>query len=835
MNAARILIVEDDRIVARDIEQQLLRLGYLVTGITGRGDEALALATSTQADLVLMDIRVQGPVDGIEAARQVRAHCQIPVVFLTAYADDETVRRASAAEPLGYVLKPFEDTQLHTVIGMALYKHASEQRLRASEQRYAVTLASIGDAVIATGADTAVTFMNPVAEHLTGWRAQDAVGQPLAAVYCTGEDAGSTGEATLRRPDGTRVVIDQTIAPIQDARGAASGFVLVFRDVSARRQAEAAQALAAAELRWRTITESVPHMIWTALPSGVTDFFSPQCYAYLGAPDGSMTGDRVWLAMLHPDDRERCAAAWEHARVNELRYDEESRLLRHDGAYRWFHSVGVPMRDAAGNVTKWFGTSTDITERKEAEETMQVARDAAERANRAKNQFLANMSHELRTPLNGILGYAQILRRDGGLNERQLGGVNVIEQSGDYLLTLINDILDFSRIEAAKLELEPAEFRFEKFLTVIVEIMRMRAREKGIELDCASSANLPQVVRADERRLRQVLLNLLANAVRFTDAGNVRMTVDFAPPSTLRFDISDTGIGIAPDAIETIFAPFEQAGAIPRRSGGAGLGLAISRQLVRLMGADIQVESRENTGSRFWFAIDVDVVQDSTGEPTAAPPAMPRVTGYAGPRRRVLVADDVVANRAVAVQMLDALGFSTVEAADGAAALAIVNSGAPVDLVLIDAVMSVMDGVEAIRSMQAAPRIPVIAVSANVSGQNRARCLAAGADAFLDKPLGLDLLLAQIGRLLGLQWIFAEDAAARPPPMVYPPPDEIAVLHHLALQGNMRDLAERAGYLLALDARYTPFAQQLHGLATGFQSKAALRLIASIQAGEPLP
>jgi PAS domain S-box-containing protein len=830
MSAARILIVEDDRIVARDIEQQLLRLGYVVTGLTGRGDEALALATSTQADLVLMDIRVQGPVDGIEAARQVRAHCQIPVVFLTAYADDETVRRASAAEPFGYVLKPFEDTQLHTVIGMALYKHASEQRLRASEQRYAVTLASIGDAVIATGADGAITFMNPVAERLTGWRAQDAVGQPLAAVYSTLDDVDNTGEATLRRQGGTRVVIDQTIAPIQDARGTASGAVIVFRDVSARRQAEAAQALAAAELRWRTITESVPHMIWTALPSGVTDFFSPQCYAYLGEPEGSMTGDRVWLAMLHPDDRARCAAAWEHARANELRYDEESRLRRHDGAYRWFHSVGVPMRDAAGNVTKWFGTSTDITERKEAEASMQVAVDAAERANRAKNQFLANMSHELRTPLNGILGYAQILRRDGGLNERQLGGVNVIEQSGDYLLTLINDILDFSRIEAAKLELEVAEFRFEKFLMVVVEIMRMRAREKGIELECATSANLPQVIRADERRLRQVLLNLLANAVRFTDAGNVRMTVDFAPPAQLRFDISDTGIGIAPDALETIFAPFEQAGAIPRRTGGAGLGLAISRQLVRLMGADIHVASREHVGSRFWFAIDVEVVQASSGEPVPVPPASPRVTGYAGPRRRVLVADDVAANRAVAVQMLDALGFVTVEAADGAAAVAVVDSGAPVDLVLIDAVMPVMDGVEAIRVLKDRPAIPIIAISANVSGQNRERCLAAGADAFLDKPLSLDLLLAQIGRLLRLQWTFAEDVL--PAPMVYPPPDEIAVLHRLALQGNMRDLAERAAYLLALDARYAPFAQQVHGLATGFQSKAALRLIASIQAGE---
>jgi PAS domain S-box-containing protein len=846
MTPARILIVEDDRIVARDIEQQLLRLGYLVTGITARGDAAPGLAASTRADLVLMDVRVQGPVDGIDAARQIRAALQIPVVFLTAYADEDTLRRASAAEPFGYVLKPFEDSQLHTVIGMALYKHASEQRLRASEQRYAVTLASIGDAVISTDAQLAVTFMNPAAARLTGWPAADAVGQALATVFSPADGAVErvmasgvvltrTGESTLRRRDGAACVIDETVSPMLDARGVASGVVLVFRDVSARRQAEEAQAVAQAELRWRTITESLPHMIWTALPSGESDFFSPQTYAYLGLEDGAITGDRVWLTILHPDDRARSAAAWEHARLNGLRYETQSRLRRHDGVYRWFLNVGVPMKDGGGRAIKWYGTSTDITERKEAEEAMVVAVEAAERANRAKNHFLANMSHELRTPLNGILGYAQILRRDGGLNPRQLGGIDVIEQSGDYLLTLINDILDFSRIEASKLALEPSEFRLERFLDVITEIMRMRAGEKGIALACAHAGALPQVIRADERRLRQVLLNLLANAVRFTDAGTVRLEVAFDAPGTLRFDIVDTGIGIAEEAFDTIFEPFEQAGAIPRRLGGAGLGLAISRQLVRLMGADIHVESKEQAGSRFWFAIDVEVVQGSSGVMAAPLPAAPRVTGYAGPPRRVLVADDVEANRSVAVQMLDALGFLTVDVADGAAALDwIEHGGVPVDLVLMDAVMPVMDGIEAIGWLKAAPRhrhIPVIAVSANVSGQNRARCLAAGADAFLDKPLNLDLLLGEVGRLLGLRWIVAPPAALADvaTPQVIPPQAEIAVLHGLALQGNMRGLAERADYLAALDASYVPFARQVRDLAAGFQSKAALRLTASLQ------
>ena len=375
MNPARILIVEDDRIVARDIEQQLRRLGYLVTGITARGDMALALAQSTQADLVLMDIRVQGPLDGIEAARQIRAHCQIPVVFLTAYADDDTVRRASAAEPYGYVLKPFEDSQLHTVIGMALYKHTSEQRLRASEQRYAVTLASIGDAVIATDSALVVTFLNPAAARLTGWPVDEALGQPIAAVFdvqggadldtvlAGGVAVTRASASTLHGRDRTARVIDETIAPIVDARGVASGVVLVFRDVTARRAAEHAQAMADAEQNWRTLTESLPHLIWVSSATGVSEFFSPQCYAFLGVTEQELLGTGLWLAMLHPDDRVHAAADWEYAMRRVVRYDSTFRLRRHDGVYRWFNSVGVPVHDATGGLAKWYGTATDTPAR----------------------------------------------------------------------------------------------------------------------------------------------------------------------------------------------------------------------------------------------------------------------------------------------------------------------------------------------------------------------------------------------------------------------------------------------------------------------------------------
>ena len=257
MSAARILVVEDDRVVARDLRQQLTRLGYDVVGVTARGEDACALALSTSADLALTDIRLEGRMDGIDAAQEIRLACDIPVVFLTAYADDETLQRARLTEPHGYLLKPFEDSQLRTAVEMALYRHATDRKLRHSERRYAATLASIGDAVISTDSCDRITYMNPVAESLTGCRATQVLGRPLDEVYrvrdeetglvLSGTTAGAQGlvlDCDRRGP----VPIEQSASPIIDDRGNVSGTVLVFRDLSHRRAVEKALRDAQAEL-----------------------------------------------------------------------------------------------------------------------------------------------------------------------------------------------------------------------------------------------------------------------------------------------------------------------------------------------------------------------------------------------------------------------------------------------------------------------------------------------------------------------------------------------------------------------------------------------------------
>ncbi|MCG6657417.1 response regulator [Halomonas campisalis] len=464
---------------------------------------------------------------------------------------------------------------------------------------------------------------------------------------------------------------------------------------------------------------------------------------------------------------------------------------------------------------------------------LEEAKDKAEAANRAKSTFLSVMSHELRTPLNAVLGYAQILLQDKALSERQVLGLSTIRSSGQHLLTLINDVLDLAKVEAGRLELVPGPVQLPDFLVAIGDMIRVRAEEKSLLYQQETSPDLPQAVTVDERRLRQVLLNLLGNAVKFTDRGQVTLRLLLRGQDEdevrLRFEVEDSGVGLTPDQRERIFLPFEQVGDLTRRAGGTGLGLPISCQLVRQMGGDIQVESEPGRGSRFWFELRLPLA-----DARPAQQAQHRVIGYEGAARRILVVDDVAANRALLQALLGELGFEVLMAENGEEGLRLAAESPP-DLILMDRVMPVMDGLAATRKARALPAletVPIIMVSAATTQDDRTDAFAAGANAFVTKPIDLQEVLQSIGTLLDLVWRYdsvpdepASESRAASATLIPPSRVTLEALHRLALAGNLRELHQRAGQLAAGDPRHRPFAERLMRLADDFRSRAVLKLI----------
>jgi len=514
---------------------------------------------------------------------------------------------------------------------------------------------------------------------------------------------------------------------------------------------------------FRALTELSAVGIGSADASGMMTYVNERGAVIVGLPADQCQGEG-WMRTLHPEDRDRIAIAWHEATASGALYRGEFRF-RHPGG-RTVHVIGElrPMAGDGAPLVAYVVTWVDVTAMKEIEQH-QLARAAAEQANEAKSEFLAHMSHELRTPLNAIMGYAQILQRDRYLGERQQRGVRIIHDSGQHLLTLIEEILDLARIEAGKVDIAPAVLKLPHFLRFITEVIRVKAEQKSLAFTCETPADLPSAVMVDEVRLRQVLLNLLGNAVKFTEHGQVALRVSSLGRSVdsiaVRFAVEDSGIGIAPEEIERIFLPFEQGGQQANRLGGAGLGLAISRQLVRLMDGELQVKSRSGTGSLFWFDLRLDIAQECV-RPAPSQPAC--ITGYRGPRKKVLIVDDVVHNRAVAVAMLTSLGFETVEARDGSEALTKALAESP-DLVLMDGMMPVLDGLAAtqhLRQATATCALPIIVMSASASETDKHQALACGANAFVAKPLVFDHLVAEVGALLSVTWTLERDERKAP-------------------------------------------------------------------------
>jgi PAS domain S-box-containing protein len=527
-------------------------------------------------------------------------------------------------------------------------------------------------------------------------------------------------------------------------------------------------ALHTSQANYVFLANAMPQIVWMAHADGSTHFFNDAWQAFTGLGPIESLGDG-WKSVVHPDDHRTTVDRWMRSVQTGEEYECEHRFRRHsDGAYRWHLCRARPQRDKAGDIVQWVGASTDIDDHKQAAQAMRLinetleqkvaertaeleeAKEEAEAANRAKSSFLANMSHEIRTPMNAVMGMTHLLL-DTKLTTEQRDFAETVRSSSEHLLNIINDILDFSRVEAGKMTFESLDFELREVVASVIELLSEGARRKGLVLAAVIDPHVPRLVRGDASRLRQVLLNLTGNAIKFTSEGQVTVSVSLlseTPGSaTVEFLVRDTGIGIAPEAIKRLFQTFSQADAsTTRKYGGAGLGLAISKQLVELMRGTMGVESVVGEGTAMRFTLEFP---KQTALPAPAPVEPPRVPrpvaalpsarpGLATPHsERVLVVEDNLINQKVVMGQLRRLGYTADLANNGLEMLEAVRLHT-YDIVLMDCLMPEMDGYTAAatcRQLYPSGKPWIIAVTANAMSGAREACLAAGMNDYVSKPV----------------------------------------------------------------------------------------------------
>ena len=581
--------------------------------------------------------------------------------------------------------------------------------------------------------------------------------------------------------------------PVADQAGRRFVGSVAF-DITARKQAE--EALQESETRFRAVIEAIPQHVWTAQPDGALDYVNQRVLDYFERTSEATVGSG-WHDMVHPDDLPECIERWNRSLTTGEPYEVEFRLRRSgDGTYHPHIGRALPLRDPEGKITKWFGSNTDITDRKHAEEALKAAKEEAERANRAKSEFLSRMSHELRTPMNAILGFGQLLEMDD-LTTQQIQNVEFILQGGRHLLRLINEVLEISRIEAGRMAVSLEPVRLLAVLQEAWDLVRPLAAQRGVQADGAWEQSCDRSVLADPQRLKQVVLNLLSNAIKYNREGGTvtlicrestrqeargrapqvaerrqaeggRRQGDSEPeagdrrqvaggikreiagadlsslPSgnhllpTLRLEITDTGPGITAENLEKLFTPFERLGAENSGIEGTGIGLALSQRLMELMGGDIGVESVAGLGSTFWIELPLAEGSSVTCHVPGDDPHVTLDTRHLTPIATVLYIEDNLSNlRLVEGILLRQPHIKLLAAMQGGLGLELAREHQPA-LILLDLNLPDIMGDEVLRRLRAdaaTQHIPVIMLSADATPRQIARLLEAGANDYLTKPL----------------------------------------------------------------------------------------------------
>ncbi len=505
------------------------------------------------------------------------------------------------------------------------------------------------------------------------------------------------------------------------------------------------------EFRFRSVVDGLPQLVWLHDADGNQSFVNTAYCEFFGVSRNSMT-DIAWHELIHPDDFDNYVGTFTQC-VNERKpFESEVRVKRHDGQWRWLDSRGKPQISASGEFLGFVGASTDITQQRRFEESLREARRLAEVANEAKSAFVANLSHEIRTPMSAVLGYADLLAMDENNPEKVLY-LQTIKRNGRFLVDIIDDILDISKIEANRMEIQAQRFAAQDTVGDVLSMMGVRAIDRSLDFDVRYENAIPAAINSDPKRLKQILVNLLGNAIKFTESGGVELVVryDEAPQPMLRFAVIDTGIGLSQEQVSRLFQPFSQADpSVAREYGGTGLGLAISQRLAQLLGGDISVSSKPGKGSTFALTIPVgDVQHEELIEPNHMIHALPESGDEPNVELscHVLVVDDRADVRKLVETLLTRACATVSLAIDGLEAVHHVeqrlreNTNVP-DLILLDMQMPRLDGYQAaleIRSL--GYRGPIVALTADAMQGDMNQCLQCGCDGFLAKPIDTLLLL----------------------------------------------------------------------------------------------
>ena len=700
MATPQIMIIEDDAVIAWHLESLLRGFGYDVPSIVSSGEGAIEEASDVRFDLVLMDIRLRGKLSGIEAATQIVKQYKVPIVYLTAHSDKELLNQAQATEPYGYLTKPVREEELRATIQMALYKHQLEL-----ERQDMLTALSDHAAF-----QTTLAILRGLA---TAENEEDIVNGFLSALVQQYDlelawyGKISNGNVSVVSAYGeSREEIQDGSFSIEDL---ADGCALK-----------------------RAIMEERP----------VTDLRIKGCPTVSTESEEKLSRFKSVLAapLVINQKTEGCFVVLSLKAGN-----FPKRRIEH-------------IHDLVEEISI---LTSEYRQQLKAREEIQDAHERAEAALRVKTEFLANMSHEVRTPMNGIIGMTELLL-DNELTPEQRERLEVISQCGHTLLAIINDILDLSRIEAGKLPIYHESFSLQRVLYTVIDILSVKAREKGLQLSCAIDPSIPKWLCGDKTRLGQVLTNLVDNAVKFSRTGEavtVEVTredkTDSDSDSRLRFCVRDSGIGIFSENVASIFEAFSQADAsTTRQYGGTGLGLTISKKLVEMMNGAMWVESTPGIGSEFYFTIPLAAAEGPCGSPEDNDDSRSSHVNLGGVR--VLLCEDNPVNQRLVSTILEKYGASVSKVEDGKAAIDAVRADGQFhwNVILMDCHMPMMNGFDAtilIREYEkhSGKHVPIIAITADALTGDRERCLGSGMDDYISKPFKRDELLQVVAKWAG--------------------------------------------------------------------------------------